>query len=140
MVLTRPEDVSGCWRGELGGLLSGIGGVKICAACGIGSRGDTPPLKPQIEEETIKPAAKEEIPEPVTTPAEEKMPESVPPVAAKAEEPTTAAKEKISESITTTVSEEPVSSLAAPLPIAPLPTGTAVPVRDGKPGDRRDVH
>jgi DNA primase len=90
------------------------------------------PLKPQpqTEEETIKPAAKEEIPEPVTTPAEDKMPESVPPLAAKAEEPTTAAKEKISESITTTVSEESVSSLAAQLPIAPLPTGTAVPVRD----------
>ena len=90
------------------------------------------PVKPQqqTEEETIKPAAKEEIPEPVTTPAEGKMPESVPPSAAKAEEPTTAAKEKISESITTTVSEEPVSSLAAQLPIAPLPTGTVVPVRD----------
>jgi DNA primase len=86
--------------------------------------------QPQTEEETIKPAAKEEIPEPVTTPAEEKMPESVPLLAAKAEEPTTAAKEKISEPITTTVSEEPVSSLAAHLPIAPLPTGTVVPVRD----------
>ena len=90
------------------------------------------PVKPQeqTEEETIKPAAKEEIPEPVTTPAEDKMPESVPPLAAKAEEPTTAAKEKISESNTTTVSEEPVSSLATPLPIAPLPTGTVVPARD----------
>ena len=86
--------------------------------------------QPQTEEETIKPAAKERLPEPVTPPAEEKTPESVPPLAAKAEEPTTAAKEKISESITTTVSEEPVSSLAAPLPIAPLPTGTVVPVRD----------
>jgi len=89
-----------------------------------------PAPKPQIEKETIKPAAKEEIPEPVTTPAEDKMPESVPPLAAKAEEPTTAAKEKISESNTTTVSEEPVSSLATPLPIAPLPTGTVVPARD----------
>jgi DNA primase catalytic core len=90
------------------------------------------PVKPQLqtEEETIKPAAKEEIPEPVTTPAEDKMPESVPPLAAKAEEPITAAKEKISEPITTTASEEHVSSLAAPLPIAPLPTGTVVPVRD----------
>jgi DNA primase len=89
-------------------------------------------VKPQAqtEEETIEPAAKEEIPEPVTTPAEEKIPESVPLLAAKAEEPTTAAKEKISEPITTTVSEEPVSSLAAPLPTAPLPTGTVVPVRD----------
>jgi DNA primase catalytic core len=86
--------------------------------------------QPQTEEETIKPAAKEEIPEPVTAPAEEKMPESVPSLAAKAEEPTTAAKEKISEPITTTVSEEPVSSLAAQLPTAPLPTGTVVPVRD----------
>jgi DNA primase catalytic core len=90
------------------------------------------PVKPQqqTEEETIKPAAKEEIPEPVTTPAEEKMPESVPPLAAKAEEPSTAAKEKISEPITTTVSEESVSSLPAQLPIAPLPTGTVMPVRD----------
>ncbi len=90
------------------------------------------PVKPQAqtEEETIEPAAKEEIPEPVTTPAEEKTTESVPPLAAKAEEPTTAAKEKISESNTTTVSEEPVSSLATPLPIAPLPTGTVVPARD----------
>ena len=86
--------------------------------------------QPQTEEETIKPAAKEEIPESVTTPAEEKEPESVPPLAAKAEEANTAAKEKISEPITTTVSEEPVSSLAAPLPIAPLPTGTVVPVKD----------
>jgi DNA primase len=86
--------------------------------------------QPQTEEETIKPAAKEEIPEPVTTPAEDKMPESVPPLAAKAEEATTAAKEKISEPITTTVSEESVSSLAEQLPIAPLPTGTVVPVRD----------
>ena len=90
------------------------------------------PVKPQAqtEEETIEPAAKEEIPEPATPPAEEKIPESVPPVAAKAEEATTAAKEKISESNTTTVSEEPVSSLATPLPIAPLPTGTVVPARD----------
>ena len=90
-------------------------------------------VKPQAqtEEETIEPAAKEEIPEPATpTPAEEKMPECVPSLAAKAEEPTTAAKEKISESNTTTVSEGPVSSLATPLPIAPLPTGTVVPVRD----------
>jgi DNA primase len=86
--------------------------------------------QPQTEEETIKSAAKEEIPEPVTTPAEKTMPESVPSLAAKAEEATTAAKEKISESITTTVSEEPDSSLAAQLPVAPLPTGTVVPVRD----------
>lgn len=89
------------------------------------------PMKPQspIEEETIKPAAKEKIPEPVTTPAEEKISESVSPLAAKAEEPTTAAKEKISEP-TIPVSEESVSPLAAQLPIAPLPTGTVVPVRD----------
>ena len=58
--------------------------------------------QPQTEEETIEPAAKEEIPEPATPPAEEKMPESVPPLAATAEEPNTAAKEKISEPITTT--------------------------------------
>ena len=90
------------------------------------------PVKPQqqTEEETIKPAAKEKLPEPVTPPQKRKTPESVPPLAAKAEEPTTAAKEKISEPITTTVSEEPDSSLAAQLPVAPLPTGTVVPVRD----------
>ena len=90
------------------------------------------PVKPQppTEEDAIKPAAKEEISESVTTPAEEKTPESVPPLAAKAEEATTAAKEKISEPNTNTVSEKSVSSLAAQLPIAPLPTGTVVPVRD----------
>jgi DNA primase len=93
---------------------------------------DPQPVKPQpqTEEDNIKPAAKEEIPEPVTPPAEEKLPETVPPLAAKAEEPTTAAKEKIFGPIPTIVSEELVSSLAASLPTAPLPTGTVVPVRD----------
>src|ERR1700691_4746656 len=111
--------------------------LKRAAWLGKGQRPTVAVIEPQTvkpqaqtEEETIEPAAKEEIPEPVTTPAEEKIPESVPLLAAKAEEPTTAAKEKISEPITTTVSEEPVSSLAAPLPTAPLPTGTVVPVRD----------
>jgi hypothetical protein len=104
--------------------------LKRAAWLGKGQRPTVAVIEPQTEEETIKPAAKEKIPEPAMTPAEQKMPESVPPLAAQAEEPTTAAKEKISESITTTVSEEPVSSLAAQLPIAPLPTGTVVPVRD----------
>jgi DNA primase catalytic core len=47
-----------------------------------------------IEEDAINPAAKEKIPEPGTTPADEKIPESVPSLAAKAEEPSTAAKRK----------------------------------------------
>jgi DNA primase catalytic core len=87
-----------------------------------------------IEEDTIKPAAKEKISEAVTTPTEEQIPEPV-----SAAEETTAAKEKISaeESISATplpspISEEPVSSLAAQLPIAPLPTGTVVPVREAR--------
>ena len=90
-----------------------------------------PAQEASIEEGAIKLAPKEKIPEPGTTPAEEKTPEAVPPVAVE-EEPTTAAKEKISEIGATaiTVSEEPVSSLAAQLPIAPLPTGTVVTVRE----------
>ena len=87
------------------------------------SRPAAPAQEASIEEDTIKPAAKEKIPEPVL------------PLAAKAEEePTAAAKEKISETIATatTASEEPVSSLAAQLPIAPLPTGTVVPVREAR--------
>jgi DNA primase catalytic core len=87
-----------------------------------------------IEEDTIKPAAKEKISEAATTPTEEQIPEPV-----SAAEETTAAKEKISaeESISATplpspISEEPVSSLAAQLPIAPLPTGTVVPVREAR--------
>jgi len=47
-----------------------------------------------IEEDAIKPAAQEKIWEPATTPVEEKIPEFVPSLAAKAEEPTTAAKGK----------------------------------------------
>jgi DNA primase len=47
-----------------------------------------------IEEDTINPATKEEIPEAVTPPAEEKTPDSVPSLAAEPE-PTAAAKEKI---------------------------------------------
>jgi DNA primase catalytic core len=47
-----------------------------------------------IEEDAIKPAIQEKIPEPATTPAEEKISEPVPSLAAKAEEATTAAKRK----------------------------------------------
>ena len=54
-----------------------------------------PATQANIEEDAINPAAKENIPEPVTTPAEEKIHEPVPSLAAKAEEPATAAKEKI---------------------------------------------
>jgi DNA primase catalytic core len=64
--------------------------------------------EPQIVEE--KPAAKEEIPEPTTTPAaEEKIPETIE---------------------ANTSEEEAIFSLAADPPIAALPTGTAVPVRE----------
>ena len=88
-----------------------------------------------IEEDAIKSAAKEEISEST----EEHIAESLLPLAAEGEEPNTAAKEKISaeESISETplpspISEEPASSLAAQLPIAPLPTGTVVPVREAR--------
>ena len=88
-----------------------------------------------IEEDAIKSAAKEEISEST----EEHIAESLLPLAAEGEEPNTAAKEKISaeESISETplpspISEEPASSLAAQPPIAPLPTGTVVPVREAR--------
>jgi DNA primase len=77
-----------------------------------------PAKEASIAEGAIEPAAKEKISEPVLL------------LAAEGEEPNTAAKEKISETVATTVSEEAVSSLAAQLPIAPLPTGTVVPVRE----------
>jgi DNA primase catalytic core len=47
-----------------------------------------------IQEDAINSAAKEEIPQPETTPAEETIAEAIPSLAAKAEEPATAAKEK----------------------------------------------
>jgi DNA primase catalytic core len=79
------------------------------------------PIPASIEEGAIEPAAEDEIrEETITTPA--------------AEEPITAAKEKISSeeslSVLPPITEEPVSSLAAQPPIAPLPTATVVPTRD----------
>jgi DNA primase len=53
-----------------------------------------PATQANIEEDVINPAAKEKITEAVTTPADEKLPESVPSLVAEPE-PTTAAKEKI---------------------------------------------
>jgi DNA primase catalytic core len=92
------------------------------------------PAAISIEEDTIQPAAEEEITEAaLTTPVEEPIPEPVFSLAAKtAEEPTTAAKEEISEISTTatTATEEPFFSLDAQPPIAPLPTGTVVTVRE----------
>ncbi len=58
------------------------------------------PVVAVIEPQQIEPAAaaaievEEKLPEPETTPAEEKISESIPSLAAKAEEPATAAKEK----------------------------------------------
>ena len=60
------------------------------------------------------------------TPATETTPESVPPLSAE-KKLTTAVKETIS---VEECSGDPVSSFAGQLPIAPLPTGTMVPVRD----------
>jgi DNA primase catalytic core len=89
---------------------------------GKGQRPTVGVSEPRIEaqpaiEEKIEPAAKEEIPAAATTPA---------------------AKEKISETIEANTNEESVAaieeqadfSLAAEPPIASLPTGTVVPVRD----------
>jgi DNA primase catalytic core len=53
-----------------------------------------PAAQANIEEDVINPAAKEKITEAVTTPADEKLPESVPSLVAEPE-PTTAAKGKI---------------------------------------------
>jgi DNA primase len=96
------------------------------------------PSSAVIEEDAINPAAKEEISEAITTPAEEKISQPVLPLAAKAEEPT-AAKEQISAEepicagpLPSPVGQEPFFSLAAQPPIAPLPTGTVVPVREAR--------
>ena len=74
---------------------------------GKGQRPTVTVSEPQIIEE--KPAAKEEISEPTTTPAVE---------------------EKISESIEANTNEENDLPLAAEPPIASLPTGSVVPVVD----------
>jgi len=78
-----------------------------------------------VTEEKSEPTAKEESRLPgIATEAEERTPTVT------EEESAPAAKEKISETIATTGSEEAVFSLAAQPPIAALPTGLAVPVRD----------
>jgi DNA primase catalytic core len=103
----------------------------------LGVSQDEPPSA-VIEEEAIKPAAKEQISEAATTPTEEKIPEPVLPLAAEAEELTPAAKEKISAEepicgpLPSPLRQEQVFSLAAQPPIAPLPTATVVPVREAR--------
>src|ERR1700674_1840465 len=77
--------------------------------------------QPAIEEKS-EPAAKEEASPAVATEAEEPIPTVT------EEESAPAAKEKISETIAAPGSEEAVFPLAAQPPIAPLPTGSAVPV------------
>jgi DNA primase catalytic core len=118
--------------------------LSSAAWLGKGKRPTITVIEPQpaatiqayIEEDAIKPAAEDEITDAtITMPTDEPVPEPVLSLAAKtAEEPTPAAKEKISEigATATAVSEEPVSSLAAQPPIAPLPTGTVVPVREAR--------
>ena len=88
--------------------------LSSAAWLGKGKRPTVAMIEPQPVSQG-EPKAEEEITEEtITTPAEEKISEPVLPLAAKAEEPTTAAKEEIS----------------AELPIAPLPTGTVVTVRE----------
>jgi DNA primase len=97
---------------------------------GKGARPTVAVSEPVIEtpsaiEGKIEPAAKEKfMPPAVATEAEEPTP------AGTEEESASAAKEKISETIEVPGSEEAVFPLAAQPPIAALPTGSAVPVRE----------
>jgi DNA primase catalytic core len=97
---------------------------------GKGARPTVAVSEPVIEtpsaiEGKIEPTAKEKSMLPaVATEAEE------PTAAATEEESAPTAKEKIPETIEATGSEEAVFPLAAQPPIAALPTGSAVPVRD----------
>ena len=90
---------------------------------GKGQRPTVAVSEPQTVEEKSE-VAKEKSPPDVATEAEEPTPTVT------EEESAPAAKEKISETIGATGSEEAVFSLAAQPSIAPLPTGSAVPVRD----------
>jgi DNA primase len=90
---------------------------------GKGQRPTVAVSEPQTVEEKSE-VAKKKSPPDVATEAEEPTPTVT------EEESAPAAKEKISETIGATGSEEAVFSLAAQPSIAPLPTGSAVPVRD----------
>src|SRR6266513_655434 len=97
---------------------------------GKGQRPTAAVSEPRIEaqpaiEEKIDLAAKEKsLPPAVATEAEEPTP------TVGEEEAAPAAKEKISETIEANTNKESDLPLAAEPPIAPLPTGTVVPVRD----------
>jgi len=92
---------------------------------GKGQRPTVAVIEPQTIEEKTEAAAKEKITEPITTAATP----TVPLGPEEESRPAPAAKEEI-ETIEATGSEEAVFSSAAQPPIAALPTGLAVPVRD----------
>src|SRR5258706_849054 len=92
---------------------------------GNGQRPTVAVIEPQTIEEKTEAAAKEKITEPITTAATP----TVPLGPEEESRPAPAAKEEI-EPIGATGSEEAVFSSAAQPPIAPLPTGSVVPVLD----------
>src|SRR6266850_523334 len=92
---------------------------------GKGQRPTVAVIEPQTIEEKTEAAAKEKITEPITTAATP----TVPLGPEEESRPAPAAKEEI-ETIEATGSEEAVFSSAAQPPIAPLPTGSVVPVLD----------
>src|SRR4029077_12693593 len=93
--------------------------LSKAAWLGKGQRPTVAVSEPQIIEE--KAAAKEEISEPTTTPAtKEKISETI---------EANTNEESIEESVSP-IEEQADFSLAAEPPIASLPTGTVVPVRD----------
>src|SRR5882762_8960024 len=92
---------------------------------GKGQRPTVAVIEPQTIKEKTEAAAKEKITEPITTAATP----TVPLGPEEESRPAPAAKEEI-ETIEATGSEEAVFSSAAQPPIAALPTGLAVPVRD----------
>ncbi len=92
---------------------------------GKGVRPTVAVIEPQTIEEKTEAAAKEKITEPITTAATP----TVPLGPEEESRPAPAAKEEI-ETIEATGSEEAVFSSAAQPPIAPLPTGSVVPVLD----------
>ena len=93
---------------------------------GKGQRPTVTVSEPIVRENS---AAKEESQPPAVAVIEPQTVEEKPEAAAK-EETTPAAKEKISETIQANTSEENDLPLAAKPPIAALPTGSVVPVRD----------
>jgi DNA primase catalytic core len=95
---------------------------------GKGHRPALAVIAPQAVEEKSEPAAtlRDSGPEEKKTEAVA----AVPVVPSEQEEPRIPAEEKIFESIMANTQEEAVFPLAAEPPLAPLPTGTVVPVRD----------